>query len=193
MPARVEPSSCYVFTMKTPRILALLFATALAVVAIAPAQAAHQTKNTSSQNSSSQSTSSQSITVSVYHQAVAPIAVSGSGIGEIRTFFAPIAVNGKAADGQYFTGTLTTMTEGMTGGQELRAANLAFVFGSEENQLIIGGISLYPATGATIAPGTKTVRPIIGGSGIYNGARGQVVSTNLGANGWTHVFTFHKI
>ena len=127
-------------------------------------------------------------TVKVYHQAVTPIAVSGSGIGTVRTFFIPIAVNGKAADGQYLTGTLTTVSAAMADGQELRASNLTFVFGSEDNQMVVGGISLYPPAGATIAPGAKTIRPVIGGSGIYDGARGQVVSTNLGANGWTHVF-----
>ncbi len=126
--------------------------------------------------------------VKVYHQAVSPIAVSGSGIGTVRTFFIPIAVNGRAADGQYLTGTLTTLSNAMPSGEEIRASNLIFVFGSETNQLVVGGVSLYPPAGATLATGQSTTRPVIGGSGIYFGARGQVVSTNLGANGWTHVF-----
>ena len=126
--------------------------------------------------------------VAVYHQAVAPIAVTGSGIGTVRTFFAPIAVDGESRDDQYFTGTLTTLVTGLKENQELRASNLVFVVGDEANQLVIGGISLYPAAGATLAPGTRTTRPIIGGSGDYAGARGQVISTNLGADGWTHVF-----
>jgi len=128
------------------------------------------------------------ITVTVYHQAVNPIAVSGSGIGAVRTFFIPMAVNGKAADGQYLAGTLTTLDTAMPGGQELRSSNLTYVFGAEQDQMVIGGVSLYPAAGATIAVGQKTVRPVIGGSGKYSGARGQVISTNMGANGWTHVF-----
>ncbi len=126
--------------------------------------------------------------VKVYHQAVSPIAVSGSGIGTVRTFFIPIAVNGRAADGQYLTGTLTTLSNPMPSGEEIRASNLIFVFGSETNQLVVGGVSFYPPAGATLATGQSTTRPVIGGSGIYFGARGQVVSTNLGANGWTHVF-----
>ncbi len=130
--------------------------------------------------------------VTVYHQAVAPIAVTGSGIGAVRTFFAPIAVDGEPGDGQYFTGTLTTLVTGLKDNQELRASNLVFVIGDEANQLVIGGISLYPSAGATIAPGTKTTRPIIGGSGNFAGATGEVVSTNLGANGWTHVFLIQR-
>ena len=126
--------------------------------------------------------------VRVYHEAVVPTATSGSGIGTVRTFFIPIAVDGQAADDQYLSGTLTTLAENVSDGQEIRASNLTFVFGDEADQLVVGGISLYPAAGATLAPGTKTVRPVIGGSGKYDGARGQVVSRNYGANGWTHIF-----
>ncbi|CAB4832996.1 MAG: hypothetical protein F2763_05875 [Actinobacteria bacterium] len=155
------------------RPVAVVVASLAALFVVMPAQAAPSARVT---------------VVKVYHQAVTPIAVSGSGIGTVRTFFIPIAVNGKAADGQYLTGTLTTFSAAMADGQELRASNLTFVFGTEDNQMVVGGISLYPPAGATIAPGAKTIRPVIGGSGIYDGARGQVVSTNLGANGWTHVF-----
>ncbi len=130
--------------------------------------------------------------VTVYHQAVDPIAVTGSGIGTVRTFLAPIAVDGAARDGQYFTGTLTTLATGLPGDQELRASNLVFVIGDEANQLVIGGISLYPAAGATIAAGTRTTRPVIGGSGTFAGATGEVVTTNLGADGWTHVFLIQQ-
>jgi hypothetical protein len=128
------------------------------------------------------------ITVRVYHEAVNPIAVSGTGIGALRTFFIPMAVNGVAANGQYLAGTLTTLDTAMPGGQELRSSNLTFVFGTEKDQMVLGGVSLYPAAGATIAAGQTTIRPVIGGSGKYSGARGQVISTNMGANGWTHIF-----
>jgi len=37
------------------------------------------------------------------------------------------------------------------------------------------------------APGTDTIRPIIGGSGEYEGAKGQVISKNLGDAGWSHI------
>jgi hypothetical protein len=159
--------------MKITRILlaSILSIGLVTAVAVAPASAAEKP-----------------ITVRVYHEAVNPISVIGSGIGAVRTFFIPISVNGKSADGQYLTGTLTTLNTAMPGGQELRSSNLAYVFGEEKDQMIVGGISLYPPAGATIAAGQTTVRPVIGGSGTYSGARGQVVSTNMGVNGWTHVF-----
>ena len=126
--------------------------------------------------------------IRVYHQAVSPIATSGSGIGTVRTFFIPMAVNGKAGDGYYLTGTLTTLTGGMADGSELRASNLIYVFGDEADQLVVGGISLYPPADATLPPGARTVRPVVGGSGRYDGATGQVISRNYGADGWTHTF-----
>lgn len=126
--------------------------------------------------------------VRVYHQAVQPIATSGSGVGTVRTFFIPMAVDGKAADGYYLTGTLTTLATDMADGYEIRASNLIYVFGNEADQLVVGGISLYPPSDATLPPGSRTVRPVVGGSGRYDGATGQVISRNYGADGWTHTF-----
>lgn len=126
--------------------------------------------------------------VRVYHQAVQPIATSGSGVGTVRTFFIPMAVDGKAADGYYLTGTLTTLATDMADGYEIRASNLIYVFGNEADQLVVGGISLYPPSDATLPPGSRTVRPVVGGSGRYDGATGQVISRNYGAQGWTHTF-----
>lgn len=159
--------------MKIIRVLAVVAIASVALLGAVPAQASHKSKHE---------------IVNVYHQAVSPIATTGSGIGTVRTFFTPIAIDGMAADGQYLTGTLTTLAQGLKDNQELRGSNLTFVMGEEADQLVVGGISLYAPAGATLAPGVRTVRPVIGGSGDYKGARGQVVSTNLGANGWTHVF-----
>lgn len=145
----------------------------LALFAAAPAQAAPDAKMK---------------TIRVYHQAVTPVAVLTTPAATVRTFFTPIAVDGKAADGQYLVGTLTTLVGGMPDNEELRASNLTYVFGEEANQIVVGGISLYPPASATLSSGRTSVRPVLGGSGIYDGARGQVVSTNLGADGWTHVF-----
>jgi len=142
--------------------------------------------------SASQAEDSNVSIIRVYHEAVAPTSITGSGIGTVRTFFIPIAVNGTAADGQYLVGTLTTLAENVSDGLELRGSNLTFVVGEEANQLVVGGVSLYPPQGATLAPGQRTSRPVLGGSGIYEGARGQVVSTNLGVDGWTHVFRIRR-
>lgn len=159
--------------MKLRLSLLLALVSSLIVLPVAAAQAVNDTDRK---------------VIRVYHQAVSPTSVSGSGIGTLRTFFIPMAVNGQAADDQYLVGTLTTLTNVMSNGLELRGSNLTFVFGSEENQIVLGGVSYYPPTGATLAPGIATVRPVLGGSGKYEGARGQATSVNLGADGWVHTF-----
>ena len=128
------------------------------------------------------------VVVVITHAPLTPTAVLGTGLGTVRTFYVPTRVDGKPSPGSYLTGTLTTIAVGLENNRELRAANLIVVVGSEGNQLVIGGLSAYPADGSTIAPGQRTTRPVIGGSGIYDGARGSVTSTNLGERGWRHVF-----
>ena len=126
--------------------------------------------------------------VTVTHGPVTPTLVQGSGLGAVRTFTGLTAVNGVTGTNNLFTGTLTTVSVDPPDNRELRSSNLIFIFGSEANQIVVGGISVYPADGSTLAVGTQTIRPILGGSGTYNGARGYVVSSNLGADGWSHVF-----
>lgn len=130
--------------------------------------------------------------VTMRHGVAAPTGVQGSGLGTVRFFTIPLTVDGKAGTPAYLVGTLTTVALDATQNRDVRASNLTFVVGGEQNQLVVGGISIYPSDGSTLAPGTKTVRPIIGGSGIYDGARGSVVSTNLGDSGWTHVFRIRR-
>jgi hypothetical protein len=139
------------------------------------------------------SAAGRSTTVTITHAALTPTSVQGSGLGTVRTFYVPTKARGRAVPGTgavpgYLAGTLTTIAVGLDGNRELRAANLVFVVGSEANQLVVGGVSSYPSDGSTLAVGQRTVRPIIGGSGVFDGARGSVVSTNLGAQGWRHVF-----
>jgi hypothetical protein len=124
----------------------------------------------------------------VTHGVIAPSASIGSGLGTVRTFYIPTTVDGVDADGQYLTGTITTVAEGINVDQEIRSSNLVFVFGDEKNQIVIGGVALYSPAGATLVPGVQTTRPIIGGSGMYKGATGEAISANFGDQGWTHEF-----
>jgi hypothetical protein len=119
--------------------------------------------------------------------------VVGTGLGTVRTYYVPTTVKGKASPASgYMSGTLTTIATGLDDGKELRSSDLVFVVGSEPNQLVVGGLSLYSTELSTIAAGQTTTRPIVGGSGIYSGARGTVTTTNLGDQGWRHVFRFTR-
>ena len=127
--------------------------------------------------------------VTITHAPTSPTAVVGTGLGTVRTDYVPTTVDGrKSPTSGYMSGTLTTIATGLPDAKELRASNLIFVVGTEPNQLVVGGLSVYATDASTIAAGTTTVRPVIGGSGIYSGARGTVTTTNLGDQGWRHVF-----
>jgi len=132
--------------------------------------------------------SSPAQTVVFRHGVVAPTGTQGSGLGMVRFFTIPGTVDGRAGVASYLTGTLTTIALEPAQNRDVRASNLVLVVGGEQNQIVIGGISIYPSDGSTLAPGAKVVRPILGGTGLYNGARGSVVSENLGDRGWIHTF-----
>ncbi len=155
-----------------PLVAALALVLGLSLVGAAPASARERVE-----------------IVTITHAPTAPTAVVGTGLGTVRTYYVLTAVNGRKSPASgYMSGTLTTIATGLSDNKELRSSNLVFVVGSESNQLVIGGLSLYNTDLSTIAAGTTTVRPIIGGSGIYSGARGTVVTTNLGDQGFRHVF-----
>ena len=126
--------------------------------------------------------------ITVKHAPVTPTSVQGSGIGTVRYFTIPITVGKQQGAEWFMVGTLTTLSIDAAAGKEVRSSNLNLVLGSIEHQLVIGGVSYYASAGSTLDVGGQTIRPVIGGSGKYSGARGSVTSTNLGAAGWTHVF-----
>lgn len=130
------------------------------------------------------------LVIKVWHPPVTPTAIVGSGLGAVRTFYAPITVNGVSAPAgtQYMTGTLTTVAVDPVAGTELRTSNLAFVIGGLPNQLVVGGVLEYATTAATLSTGDTVTRPVLGGAGRFEDATGYVVSTNLGTGGWYHVF-----
>ena len=72
-------------------------------------------------------------------------------------------------------------------GSEIRIGRLIFSFANAADQIVVDGVSVYPAAGATIAVDSSTIRPITGGSGAYAGARGWCESFHLADGTWKHV------
>ena len=109
----------------------------------------------------------------------------GHSVGDLLTVFIPFT--GKHTG--HLVGSLTTVAvDRPTVGQDVRMSNLSFVFGSSANQIVVGGQAVYEISQPTLGIGVVTVRPIIGGSGKYSGARGYVETTHLVDNTWKHVF-----
>jgi hypothetical protein len=131
---------------------------------------------------------SRSITIT--HGAVTPVGVipgpSGA-IGTVRVFHAPTQLEGGAAGTLEATMT-TTAVDSPTAGTETRVTMLNFTFGNGADQLIVQGSATYPSAGSTISVSDTAVRPVVGGSGTYAGARGSAESTHLADGTWKHVF-----
>jgi hypothetical protein len=134
--------------------------------------------------------------ISVAHGAVTTsnsqyidLGTPGASVGDLRTYYLPLARTGTTATVGYLTGTLTTVAVDQPApGMELRTANLVFVIGRVSDQIVVGGVAEYTQTASTVAAKSTVTRPVIGGSGRFAGARGWCISTHLADNTWTHVF-----
>lgn len=86
-------------------------------------------------------------------------------------------------------GTLTTVAEDTPiKGKEIRTTKLVFIFSNPDDQIEIGGASTYSKTAPTRPKASKTIRPIVGGSGTYAGASGWAVSVHYKNGNWSHTF-----
>jgi hypothetical protein len=116
--------------------------------------------------------------------------IGGDGIshGDIMAFQAPFT----AQDGT--TGTMSGMIITVDidigdGGHFLdRIAQIIVDFGASDT-LVIGGIASYPGGEAEMAPDAPQLRAVIGGTGRFIGARGQVLTTRRDAGHYEHSFT----
>jgi hypothetical protein len=130
-------------------------------------------------------------TVTVTHGPVtlvyADVGDPGPSVGDTRGTETATKVEGTDIVGRVDAILTTTAIDSPSAGVEVRIGHLVFSFGKEEDQIVVDGTSLYPSASATIAVGATTIRPIVGGSGIYAGARGFAESTHLEDGTWRHV------
>lgn len=133
-------------------------------------------------------------TVTISHGSVADAATyvdlgdPGPSVGDIRAF--SVDATDESGRAGRLTATLTTSSaDWPSAGDELRLANIVVMFGDGlADQLVITGASLYPVDSSTITPGDSTIRPIGGGSGTWNGARGYVETIHSPDDTWQHIF-----
>ena len=74
---------------------------------------------------------------------------------------------------------------------EKRGTLLFFTLGGQD-QIVVFGITDYSPTAGEFAAGQPVVRPVLGGTGKYMGARGQLISTRNADGLYTQVFTLLK-
>jgi hypothetical protein len=118
----------------------------------------------------------------------------GNSPGDVYHFFAPIRSSpGGQITGEVFgSKTLIKLAKDANPNLENRATLLFFTFNGREDQIVVFGVTDYPPTAGEFAAGQPVVRPILGGTGKYMGARGQLTSTRNADGSYTQVFTLLK-
>lgn len=128
--------------------------------------------------------------VTITHGAVAPVGtVAGAddGVGTERLFHGDVTFVDLGAG--YFDATMTTISVDAAAGIETRITTIVFVLDETGDQLILEGSSTYPTAGSTIEAARTVRRPVIGGAGAWEGARGAASSTHLDDDTWKHEFS----
>ena len=118
----------------------------------------------------------------------------GNSPGDAYYFSAPLhASPGGPVTGEVFgSKTLVKLAGQANPDSEKRATFLCFTFGGGKDQIIAFGAGDYPPTTAEFQPDQPVVRPILGGTGKYIGARGQLTSTRNKDGSYNQVFTLLK-
>ena len=144
------------------------------------------------------STNSSSETLTVYEDRptlkLLDLGPPGNSPGDVYHFFAPLHSSpGGPVIGEVFgSKTLIKMATDANPNLETRATVLFFTFANHQDQTVALGAFDYPATAGEFQAGQPVVRAVLGGTGKYMGARGQLTSTRNGDGSYTQVFTLLK-
>src|SRR6266566_3140528 len=103
----------------------------------------------------------------------------GNSPGDVYHFFAPLRSKpGGPVTGEVFgSKTLVKLATDANPELEKRATLLFFTFADRQDQIIALGVHDYSPTTAEFNAGKSVARAILGGTGRYMGARGQLIST----------------
>src|SRR6266540_4509678 len=144
------------------------------------------------------STNSSNDTFTVYEDApkmsLLGLGAPGNSLGDVYHFSAPLhsECSGPVAGEVIGSKTLVKVATDANPNLERRATLLFFTFADRKDQIIAFGAADYTASAPEFDAGQPVVRPVLGGTGKYMGARGQVTSTRNADGSYTQVFTLLK-
>src|SRR5262249_45472810 len=88
--------------------------------------------------------------------------------------------------------TLVKMPTDASPNQERRATAMLVTFAEGNDQMLAFGAVDYSPSAPEFEADKPVIRPVLGGTGKYMGARGQVTSTRSSDGSYTQVFTLLK-
>jgi hypothetical protein len=118
----------------------------------------------------------------------------GNSPGDAYYFSAPFysSPGGRLIGEVFGSKTLIKLAAQANPNTEKRATILFFTFTSAQDQIIVLGAVDYPSTTAEFNSDQPVVRAILGGTGKYMGARGQLTSTRKKDGSYKQAFTLLK-
>jgi hypothetical protein len=142
-------------------------------------------------------TSPSSETFTVYQDApkMSPLDLGapGNSPGDVYYFSAPLHSSpGGPVIGEVFGSKTLVKPTTANPNLEQRATLLIFDFGNRQDQIVVMGVLDYPPTAGEFNAGEPGVRAILGGTGKYMGARGQLISNRNADGSYKQGFTLLK-
>ena len=118
----------------------------------------------------------------------------GNSLGDVYHFSAALhSKPGGPATGELIgSKTLVKVATEANPSLERRATLMFFTFADRKDQIIAFGVADYSPSAPEFEAGQPAVRGILGGTGKYMGARGEVTSTRNADGSYTQVFTLLK-
>ena len=144
------------------------------------------------------STNSSTKTLTLYQDApkmkLLDLGEPGNSPGDVYHFFAPLhSKPGGPVIGEVFgSKTLVKLATDANPNLEQRATLLSFTFNDRQDQIIALGVTDYSPTAGEFDAEKPRARAILGGTGKYMGARGELTSTRNPDGTYTQVFTLLK-
>jgi len=144
------------------------------------------------------STTSPTETLTVYEDApkmsLLDLGAPGNSLGDVYHFSAALhSERGGPVTGEVIgSKTLVKVATDANPNLERRATLLFFTFADGKDQIVAFGAADYSPSAPEFDAGQPVVRPVLGGTGKYIGARGQVTSTRIADGSYTQVFTLLK-
>ena len=115
----------------------------------------------------------------------------GNSLGDVYHFSAALhSERGGPVTGELIgSKTLVKLPTDANPNQERRATLMFFTFAEGKDQIIAFGAADYSPSTPEFDADKPVVRPVLGGTGKYMGARGQVTSMRSSDGSYTQVFT----
>ena len=137
-------------------------------------------------------------TLTIYQDApkmsLLDLGAPGNSLGDVYHFSAALhSERGGPVTGEVVgSKTLVKMPTDANPNLERRATLIFFTFAEGKDQIIAFGAGDYSPSTPEFDADKPVVRPVLGGTGKYMGARGQVTSTRSSDGSYTQVFTLLK-